>query len=299
MSTSAVQSLAAGRALATPVNQLTEPPSAVALSRWRAQLDLPLPLKSWTRTVPAVEALALIDAATPGMEHAAWLERAEALLPQPEPSYRQTLTRLVERLFIQVDQGVIVEAPLLKLLQGGTERRRHDLYYAAYGLAHPWTLLACRQVLLPLLDRLGEAAAVSIEDWDHFVLRFGEPDATEASRRKTRSTVIGVLQQLGVLERDTNSAAPTKPRRGAPDASAFGWALADQLALELWGEATMTWASQLSDAAMLYCLRPEAAEELTQGAIRARVLKKAEVAGAPGVAISAAWGLKPLIAAAS
>lgn len=299
MSTSAVQSLAAGRALATPVNQLTEPPSAVALSRWRAQLDLPLPLKSWTRTVPAVEALALIDAATPGMEHAVWLERAEALLPQPEPSYRQTLTRLVERLFIQVEQGVIVEAPLLKLLQGGTERRRHDLYYAAYGLAHPWTLLACRQVLLPLLDRLGEAAAVSIEDWDHFVLRFGEPDATEASRRKTRSTVIGVLQQLGVLERDTNSAAPTKPRRGAPDASAFGWALADQLALELWGEATMTWASQLSDAAMLYCLRPEAAEELTQGAIRARVLKKAEVAGAPGVAISAAWGLKPLIAAAS
>lgn len=299
MSTSAVQSLAAGRALVAPVNQLTEPPSAVALSRWRAQLDLPLPLKSWTRTVPAVEALALIDAATPGMEHAAWLERAEALLPQPEPSYRQTLTRLVERLFIQVEQGVIVEAPLLKLLQGGTERRRHDLYYAAYGLAHPWTLLACRQVLLPLLDRLGDAATVSIEDWDHFVLRFGEPDATEASRRKTRSTVIGVLQQLGVLERDTNSAAPTKPRRGAPDASAFGWALADQLALELWGEATLTWASQLSDAAMLYCLRPEAAVELTQGAIRARVLKKAEVAGAPGVAISAAWGLKPLIAAAS
>jgi ClpP class serine protease len=49
-----------------------------------------------------------------------------------------------------------------------------------------------------LLDRLGDGAAVSIEDWDHFVLRFGEPDATEASRRKTRSTVIGVLQQLGV-----------------------------------------------------------------------------------------------------
>lgn len=299
MSMSAVQPQGGGRALAHPINHIVEIPAAPALGRWRAQLDLPLPLRSWTRTVPAVEALALIDAAEPGLELSTWSERAEALLPQTEPAYRQTLVRLVERLFVQASDGVIVEAPLLKLLHGGTERRRHDLYYAAYGLAHPWTLLACRQVLLPLLDRLGDAAAVSIEDWDHFVLRFGEPDATEASRRKTRSTVIGVMQQLGVLERDANSAAPTKPRRAAPDASAFGWVLAEQLALELWGEATLTWASHISDAAMLYCLRPETAAELTQGAIRARVLKKAEVAGAPGVAISAAWGLERQVAAAS
>lgn len=282
-----------GALVPVPVHRCVEAPAHEAVARYRAWSDLPLPLKSWTRTVPAAEAMSLILAATPGEEVEAWASRAEALLPQGEPSYRQTLLRLVERLFLLVDGGRIVESPLLKLITGANEQRRQDLFAAAYGLAHPWTLLACRKLVLPRLDAAGEGALVTMEEWDQLVARFSEPDATDASRRKTRSTVIGALQQIGVLERDTHAGAPTRLRRGAPDAVVFGWAVADQLATELVGDATLTWVSHFSDAAMLFALTPEAAAERAAAAVRARVLKKVEVDGAPGVGISAAWGLSP------
>ena len=276
-----------------PVHRCVAVPSAAAVARYRGWMDMPLPLKSWTRTVPAAEALSLILEAKPGEAVEAWAGRAEALLPQGEPTYRQTLLRLVERLFLVVDDGRIADSTLLKLIAGAGEQRRAELFAAAYALAHPWTLLACRQLVVPRLDAEGEGAQVSIDEWDQLVARLSEPDATDASRRKTRSTLIGALQSLGVVERDTNAAAPTRLRRAAPDAVVFGWVVADQLASELIGEATMTWVSYFSDASMAFALTPEAAADRAAAAIRARVLKKADVAGMPGVGISAAWGLSP------
>lgn len=288
-----------GELLPRPLHRSAAAPSVAAVQRYRSWLDLPVPLKSWTRTVPAAEALALIAAVSPGEPLDAWAARADGLLPQSEPSYRQTLLRLVERLALVVEDGTIVESPLLKLLLGANEQRRHDLFTAAYALAHPWTLLACRQLVLPRLDEDGVGAQVSIEAWDQLIARFSDGEATEASRRKTRSTLIGVLQQLGVVERDSHAGAPTRLRRGQPDAVAFGWVLADQLATELCGEATMTWVGHFSDAAMLYALEPEQAAERAAAAVRARVLKKAELDGSPGVGISAAWGFHPTDKAAS
>lgn len=282
-----------GELLPRPLHRAAAEPSALAVQRYRAWVDLPVPLKSWTRTVPAAEALALIAAVTPGEPLDDWAQRADGLLPQSEPSYRQTLLRLVERLVFVVEDGKIAESPLLRLLLGANEQRRHELFTAVYALAHPWTLLACRQLVLPRLDADGVGAQVSIEAWDQLVARFSDADATEASRRKTRSTLIGVLQQIGVVERDSHAGAPTRLRRAQPDPVAFGWALGDQLATELCGEATMTWVGHFSDAAMLYALEPAQAVERAGAAVRARVLKKAELDGAPGVGISASWGFSP------
>jgi hypothetical protein len=250
---------------------------------------VPLPLKSWTRTVPEHEGLALIDLAEPGMSVDAWRAAADAALPHADASYRQTLTRIVLRMLVDVDGDVLIDTPFRRLVVSGSPRLRHDLFYARYGVAHPWTLLALGQVVLPRLDADEDGARVGIDEWDAFVLRFVEEGTSEASRRKTRSTVIGALQQLGVVDREGPSHAPTRLRRGDPDPLAFAWVLADQLAGQLLPAVSVEWATTRSDAAWLFALRPDAAERCLLTALEHDALLAVEVDGEPGISLPRSW----------
>lgn len=230
-------------------------------------IDMALPLRSWTRNVPFPEGVDLLCLAEGGMTTTQWREKADEVLPHSDPAYRQTLLRLIVRMFLDLDGETILDTPFLRLLREGDEKRRRDIFFVRYALAHPWCLLAARRLILPRIDREGDAAEVSLAEWDAFVSTYIEASASEASRRKTRSTVIGVFHQLGVLERSGRSTAPTTLRRAEPDPMAFGWVVADQIASQLVGEASNRWCVTESDGAQLFALDPALGERMLQDAV--------------------------------
>ena len=181
-----------------------------------------------------------------------------------------------------------MQTPVLRMLKEGDEARRRDLFFARYALAHPWCLLAARRLILPRLARMGDAAEISLAEWDAFVSRYIEHGTSEASRRKTRSTVIGVFQALGVVQRLAKSTAPTILQRSQPDGGAFGWVVADQLASELVGVASRDWCVRESDAATLFACSTEHAETCLEATVAAGELESVEHQGEPGLQPSAA-----------
>ncbi len=253
-------------------------------------IDMALPLRSWTRNVPHPEGVELLCLAEGGMSTNEWRERADAHLPHTDPNYRQTLLRLILRMFLDVEDETIVETPYLRLLRSSDEKRSSDLFFARYALAHPWCLLAARRLILPRIQRVGAQAEVSLTEWDAFVSTYIEDSASEASRRKTRSTVIGVFQQLGVLERTGKSTAPTQLRRAEPDALAFGWVVADQLAGQLIGQATRQWCVTESDAAQLFAIEPEVGEALLRSAVHHGELRAIRIDGERAVRVTPQYG---------
>jgi hypothetical protein len=254
------------------------------MKQWNV-IDMALPLRSWTRNVPLVEGLELISMAEDGMSVPDWRARADDILPHTDPGYRQTLLRLVQRMFLDVNEAGthILETPYLRLVREGDEKRQRDLFFGRYALAHPWCLLAARRLILPRIDRLGDEAEVTTEEWDAFVSTYMEASASDASRRKTRSTITGVFQHLGVLEREGSSSAPTRPRRATPDPLAFGWMVADQLSAQLIGRATRDWAATTSDAAQLFAIDPEDAQALIRKAVGKGELRAVKIDGERGV----------------
>ncbi len=257
-------------------------------------IDMALPLKSWTRTVPLSEGIDLLLAVEPGMDYAVWRDKADALLPHADPSYRQTLLRLIRRMFLELDDETILGTPFLELIRSGDETRRRHLFCARYALAHPWCLLASRRLILPRLARNAEQAEISIEEWDAFVSRFIEDSASEASRRKTRSTITGVFQNLGVVDREGPSTAPTRLQRGRPDAVAFGWMVADQLASELRSTATRTWAVTSSDAAQLFAIDDATGRKCLTAAIKSGELLAARMGTESAVRAPLTYGHRTL-----
>ncbi|HCH64015.1 MAG: hypothetical protein CL927_18830 [Deltaproteobacteria bacterium] len=248
-------------------------------------IDMALPLRSWTRNVPFPEGVDLLCLAEGGMTTAQWREKADEVLTHSDPAYRQTLLRLIVRMFLDLDPDgeTILETPFLRLLRDGDEKRRRDIFFVRYALAHPWCLLAARRLILPRIGREGDAAEISLAEWDAFVSTYIEASASEASRRKTRSTVIGVFHQLGVLQRSGRSTAPTTLKRAAPDPLAFGWVVADQLAAQLVGEATREWCVAESDGAQLFAVGAEQGQALLRTAVHQGELRAVKVEGERGV----------------
>lgn len=228
--------------------------------------DVALPLRSWTRNVPAEEALALLDLAVAGQPLEAWEAAAASALDHEDPSYRRTLARLVGRMFLDVEEGVILDSTFLRLIKDGPDRRRSDLLAVRYALAHVWPLEAARRLVRRRM-RDERARDVEIADWDEFVDELIEPDASPGSRRKTRSTVIGALVSLGVAERSAAATGPVRLREGRPDPLAFGWGVVEQLSGELGGGRPLSWVTTESDAALLFGVTADYGEACLRAAV--------------------------------
>ncbi len=238
-------------------------------------------LKSWVRTLNEVEGMLLLDAARPGMLLETWRQDANAALTQDDSSYRTLLIKMVERMLLDTQDDRILGSPYLSTFQSGWPQLRAELFLVRYGLAHPWTSLVAHELLAPARDsgeELLELAAV-----DEFVARHIDPGIGESSRKKTRSTVVGLLRKLGCLEATGSSRAPMQVCTVLPAPLVFGWMVGAQLAEEQ-APRTIRWASRGSTAAALFGPPPEYARRCVEAAIQAGMI--ARVSG--GVEICAA-----------
>jgi hypothetical protein len=279
---------------ALPTSELT----SQDLARERSQIDLPLPLAPWVRPLTEAEGLGLVDLQAVNLAEEIWNARAEEVLKAADASQRQFVIRSVSRTFLWFERGVLQETPLLALMRGGHDKLRRDLFHANHALANLWPLLACRQVVVPQLERHGEGVLVASEHWDAFVERFIAPDTTDANKKKTKTSVISCLQSLGVLAKEGNAAAPTRLRHGKPHVLAIAWAIGEQLALELRSVADLQWCLRLSEAATLFALRPEQVKEGIDIGLAVGMLHQVElVGGRVGIACGPTFGLRSFVPA--
>ncbi|MEL6347886.1 MAG: hypothetical protein AAFV53_32570 [Myxococcota bacterium] len=237
-------------------------------------------LKSWVRTLPEPEAMTLLDLARPGVRLELWRQEADATLTQEDASYRTLLIKMVERMMLDHDGERILDSRYLWHFQNGWPAQRMDLFLARYGLAHPWTALAGRELLLPALstaearDAPEDAGFIELSDVDAFVARHIDPNIGESSRKKTRSTIVGLFRKIGNLEQNGSSRDPLQVRRTQPTPLAFGWVVAQQLRQTPDQEVTEQWAASHSKAMALFTPTDSYAERCVEAAVTAGLLKR-------------------------
>lgn len=240
------------------------------------------PLKSWVRTLNEVEGMLLMDVARPGMLLEIWRQEANAALTQDDSSYRTLLIKMVERILLDTDGERVLGTPYLSMFQSGWPRLRAQLFLARYGVAHPWTALAAHEILAPA--RLAsEEPIVELAEFDALVARHIDPNIGESSRKKTRSTVVGLLKKLGCLESTGSSRAPLKVCSILPAPLVFGWTVGAELRDDPTPR-SIRWASRSSAASALFGPPPEYARRCVEAAVKAGMIER--VAG--GVEICAA-----------
>jgi hypothetical protein len=259
-------------------------------------------LRSWTRTLNQDDAFDLLLEAKPGQRIEAWEDRSHAMLPQPSRDRRQETVRMVRDLFLDVHEGAIVPSAWLRLFQEGSPRRRHDLFHARMHAERPWILRAMDQVILPRLALCDEplaprdAAIVSPEEWAAFFDRNLLETTRPESVKKTRTTVLRHLGQLGVLASDSDldrsgldgafslareGRAMTRVQHAEPDPLAFAWLLRQELLRDRRTEAAETWAGDGSVASRVFATRRAYAARCVDAGIAAGFLRRGYLAGAP------------------
>jgi len=239
-------------------------------------------LKSWVGTVNEAEGIALLDLARPGMALESWRQEADQLLSQEDDHERALLIELIERMFLDHSEGQLQSSRNLRLSQSGWPKLREELFLTRFALAHPWTLLAARELIAPHLLAVlqpgapAEVGQVSLSEWDAFVDRHIDPDVGEASRGETRSTLVGMLKRLGTLASPEGSQGPLQVCHAWPAPMVFGWVLAEQLRRQPEQPVCFDWAVHESDAALLFAVRPDHARRCVLAALQARLIQRVQ-----------------------
>lgn len=238
-------------------------------------------LKSWVRTLNESEGMALLDLARPGQRLEIWRREAEQALPQEDATYRSLLIKLVERMLLDHDEERILDSRYLYHFQHGWEAQRMALFLIRYGLAHPWTALAGHKMLAPTLraasrrDAAADADLIELSVWDDFVDAHIDPSVGPSSRKKTRSTMVGLFRKMGVLEAvGTGSRAPLRVLSTCPPPLVLGWALREQLRATPERLITEQWASEGSHAAAIFGPPPDYARRCVEAALQDGMLQR-------------------------
>lgn len=243
-------------------------------------------LPSWTRTLNEAEAGTLLDAARAGLPVSEWATEAHDRLPQASVARRRELIRMVREDLLDHSEGVIRGSTYLRLFQEGSAHRRKGLLFGR--------LLARRSLVAPALDALispalaaldaplapEDAGDIPTEAWDRWLRRALKPDIGEEAFRKTRSTLQSAFEDAGVLAISGARARVTRARHGEPDALAWCWVVADELAGR-GGEADDAWALRASFAARLFGTRPEYGMAALDAGVASGLLRRSYLAGAP------------------
>lgn len=231
------------------------------------------PLKSWVRTLNEVEGMLLLDVARPGMLLEVWRKEANAALTQDDASYRTLLIKMVERILLDTDGERILPSPYLHAFQSGWPGLRTQLFLIRYGLAHPWTAVAAHEILAPARARGEEETLVEVAEWDALVARHIDPSIGESSRKKTRSTLVGLFKKFGCLEAAGAARAPLRVHTIQPEPLAFGWAVGAQLKADPTPR-SIRWASRSSNAAALFGVSPEFARRCVEASVKAGMISR-------------------------
>ena len=250
-------------------------------------------LGSWTRTLNESEAMLLLDLAEPGTSLDEWAERGHDELPQAARARRQGLIRLAQRYLLDHDDQRVLDSTYLRLFREGSARRRRDLLHGRHYLQRPWAQLAAREVIAPALVAadaplapLG-AGQILKDDWDDFIDRHLAEGTGPQARTKTRTVLIGAMEDLGVVERFEPRSNDVRVQHARPDGLAFGCLVALELALSGRSEAQDDLLVSRSDVALLFCLRPETARDDLERAIDAGLLERSYLAGIARVRLPA------------
>jgi hypothetical protein len=219
----------------------------------------------------------LLDIARPGMSLECWRKESDVVLSKDDASYRTLLVKMVERILLDTDGDHILGSPYLQAFQSGWPELRAQLFLVRYGLAHPWTARAAHEILAPARAAARqedlEFPTVSLDTWDEFVSRHIDPNIGESSRKKTRSTLVGLFKKLGCLEATGTGRAPLRVCTMVPAPLVYGWMVGAQLADEPTPRTTR-WASRSSNAASLFGLRPEFGRRSVEAAIRVGMIDR-------------------------
>ena len=233
-------------------------------------------LKSWVRTLNEVEAMTLLDIARPGLRLSLWSQESDFSLTQADANYRSLLVKLVERILLDHDGDRILASRYLHHFQTGWPAQRMELFLIRYGLAHPWPALAGHKLLLPAL-RAAEAAdtepQITIAAFDAFVESYIDQSVGASSRKKTRSTIVGLFKKIGVLS-SSSTRAPLKIHRTLPSPLAFGWAVASELSARPRRVVTEQWAAESSHAAAIFLPPRDYAHRCLEAAVSAGMLRR-------------------------
>jgi hypothetical protein len=250
------------------------------------------PLPSWTRTLNAAEALALLDAAAPGQPLAAWAEAGHALLPQASLERRRELIRMVREELLDHDGQVILDTAFGRLLREGSPHRRHTLLWARLLARRPLVGPALDALVLPALARAAAPLAPDDADlipaaaWDAWLRGVLHPEIPPESFKKTRSTLQAALAEVGVLRFDGGRARHTRVRPAEPDAVGWAWALAAELSGPT-VEISDAQALRASFPARLFGTRVEYAAACIEAGVSAGLLRRSYLAGSPRLLLGA------------
>lgn len=217
----------------------------------------------------------LLDIARPGMSLECWRKESDFALSKDDASYRTLLIKMVERILLDTDGECILGSPYLCAFQSGWPELRAQLFLARYGQAHPWTARAAHEILAPARAAAQqenlEFPTVSLATWDEFVARHIDPSIGESSRKKTRSTLVGLLKKLGCLEATGPGRAPLKVCTMVPAPMVYGWLVGAQLADDPTPRSTR-WASRSSNASALFGVHPEFGRRSVEAGVRAGMI---------------------------
>jgi hypothetical protein len=237
-------------------------------------------LKSWVRTLNEVEGMTLLDLARPGLRLSLWRQEADNALTQADANYRSLLIKMVERMLLDHDEERILDSRYLANFQAGWPQLRMELFLIRYGITHPWTALAGRELLQPALQaaqEAGQEAKVTLKDFDTFVDKHIDPAIGPSSRKKTRSTIVGLFKKLGVLS-SAGSRSPLMIHQTTPSPLAFGWAVAHELSTLDTPLVTEQWAATSSAAAAVFLPPREYAQRCLEAAVSDQMIMRPPLA---------------------
>jgi hypothetical protein len=240
----------------------------------------------WTRTLNEPDAMELLDAVVPGETVESFRNRALASLPQAGRARRVETIRLVSERLLDLDGHVVQPSAFLRLFVGAPPPRRKALLWGRFTFGLPLVADVLDTLVHPTLKRAErvpappDAAVLVQADWDAALRRILRPGAPESVLDKTRSTLQLVLRRCGVLTIDGARSRSTIVRRGEPDALAFSWLVAHELASRHRTEMPDLEAMTTSAAARLFLPTPEYAAACLDAGVRDGVLARSYLMGA-------------------
>lgn len=178
-------------------------------------------MKSWTRTLNLDDAHTLLALAKPGMSLDAWTRACHDQLPELSVARRRELIRILRDGFLDLEGDDIAPGLFLTRYLEAPAMAQIDLVHVQWALSHPITLVAVERLIGPALD-VGDAD-IPVEDVEDLVERRLETTSAE-SLRKTRTVLLGALEDIGVLEaRGSGQHRTLRVARGRPHPLAFGY----------------------------------------------------------------------------
>lgn len=249
-------------------------------------------LPSWTRTLNESEAFTLLDHARPGVSLDQWAREGHDLLPQASLARRRELIRIVREDLLDHDGTTIAESAFGRLFRAGSPHRRRGLLYGRLLARRPLVRPALEALVAPAFARMDaplappDADRIPAQDWDEWLRGVLRPGIPDEAFKKTRSTLQTALADAGTVTISGSTARTIRAQHGEPDALAWAWVLAAELAAST-QETDDGTAVRDSFAARLFGTRPEYAASCVEAGIAEGLLRRSYLAGSPRLLVGA------------